>query len=87
MSSRSPRSTASRWTGGIAVLVLRVFVQHHAYVVAAIRQDDAGIAVVDHASADFGRHLIVLPDVRAVVGHELSPARRRPPGPGCDKGV
>jgi hypothetical protein len=28
---------------------------------------------------DLGEHLIVLPDVCAVVAHGLSPVRRRPP--------
>lgn len=55
-----------------------VFVQRHADLMAAIRQDHAGFAVVDDAAANFGRHLIVLPDVCAVVVHCDSPVRRRP---------
>jgi len=53
----------------VADPLLPVSVQHHADVVAAICQDDAGLAVGYDAAADFGRHLIVLPDVRAVVAH------------------
>lgn len=47
--------------------LLRVFVQHHADVVAAIRKDDSGLSVGDDTAAYLGRHLIVLPDVCAVV--------------------
>ena len=57
--------------GGVVVAdpLLRVFVQHHADVVAAISQDDARLSVGDDAPADLGRYLIVLPDVYAVVTH------------------
>ena len=61
----------------IADPLLRIFVQHHTDVVAAICQDDAGLSVGDDAAADLGGHLIVLPDVCAVVAHGLSPVRRR----------
>lgn len=71
----------------VADPLLRIFVQHHADVVAAIRQDDAGLPVGDDAATDFGGHLIVLPDVCAVVAHGLSPVRRRPPVTECNKGV
>lgn len=63
----------------VADPLLRVFVQHHANIVSAIRQDDTGLAVGDDAPADFGGYLIVLPDVCAVVAHDVSPARRRAP--------
>lgn len=51
--------------------LLPVFVQHHADVVAAISQDYAGLTVCDYAAANFGGHLIVLPDVCAVVAHRF----------------
>lgn len=59
--------------GGVVVAdpLLRIFVEHHADIVSAIRQDDAGLAVGDYTTADFGRHLIVLPDVCVVVAHGL----------------
>lgn len=63
----------------VADPLLRVFVQHHANVVATISQDDAGLTLGDDAAADFSGHLIVLPDVCAVMAHGLSPVRRRPP--------
>jgi hypothetical protein len=47
----------------------RIIIQHHADVVAAIFQDDTRLAVGYDEAADFGRHLIVLPDVCAVVAH------------------
>ena len=53
----------------VADPLLRVFVQHHADVVASISQDDAGLPVGDDAAANLGGHLIVLPDVCAVVAH------------------
>ena len=61
------------FVGGVVIAdpLLRVFIQHHADVVAAIRQDDAGLTVGDDSAADFGGHLIVLPDVCAVVGHSF----------------
>lgn len=43
--------------------LLRVVVQHHADVVTAIRKDDARLSVGDDTAADFGGHLIVLPNV------------------------
>lgn len=53
----------------VADPLLRIFVQHDADVVAAIRQDDTRLPIGDDPAADFGGHLIVLPDVLAVVGH------------------
>lgn len=53
----------------VADPLLRIFVQHHADVVATISQDDAGFIVGYDAAADFSGHLIVLPDVCAVVAH------------------
>lgn len=53
----------------VADTLLRVFVQHHAGVVATIGQDDAGLPVGYDASADFSGYLIVPPDVCAVVAH------------------
>ncbi|MNV74587.1 hypothetical protein D3C71_1678180 [compost metagenome] len=57
--------------GGVVVAdpLLRVFVQHYPDVVSAISQDDAGLTVGDDLSANLGGHLIVLPDVCAVVAH------------------
>lgn len=69
------------FVGGVVVAdpLLRVFVQHHADVMAAIGKDHAGLPVGDDAAADFGKHLIVLSDVRGVLVYGLSPVRRRPP--------
>ena len=53
----------------VADPLLRIFVQHHANVVAAVRQDDAGLTVGYDEATDFGRHLIVLSHVCAVVAH------------------
>ncbi len=49
--------------------LLRIFVQHHADVMTAICQDDTGLSVGDDAAANLGGHLIVLPNVFAVVAH------------------
>lgn len=48
---------------------LRVFVQQHADLVATIGQDDTELPVGYYAAADFSGHLIMLPDVCAVVAH------------------
>lgn len=50
--------------------LFRVFLQYHADIVTAIREDDAGLAESDDAPADFGRHLIVQLDVCAVVAQD-----------------
>lgn len=63
----------------VADVLLRIFVQHHPDVIAPIGKDDARLVVGDDAAADFGGHLIVLPNVFAVVAHGLSPVRRRLP--------
>lgn len=57
--------------GGVIVgdPLLRSFIQHHADVMTAVGEDYAGLPVGDDAAADFGRHLIVLPNVCAVVAH------------------
>lgn len=67
------------FVGGVVIAdaLLRVFVQHHANVVAAISQDDAGLSVGDDAAANFGGHLIVLPDVFTVVAHGVLQCMRR----------
>ena len=55
------------------------FIQHHADVVVAICQDDAGFAVGDDAAPDFSGNLIKLLDVCVVVAHGDTPVRRCPP--------
>lgn len=59
--------------GGVIVgdPFLRIIIQHHADLMASICQDDAGLAVGDDAAADFGGHLVMLPNVFAVVAHEF----------------
>lgn len=53
----------------VADPLLRVFVQHHADVVAAICQNDARLPVGDDATTDLGGNLVVLTHVCAVVAH------------------
>ena len=59
--------------------LLRVFIQNHTDVVTLISQDDTRLPLGDDSAADLGGHLIVLPDVCAVVAHGDNPVRRRPP--------
>lgn len=63
----------------VADSLFRVLIKHNADVVTTVGQDYTGLTVGDDATANFGGHLIVLPDVCAVVAHGLSPVRRRPP--------
>lgn len=65
----------------VADPLFRIFIQNHADVVASISQDDAGLAVGGNSTTYLGGHLVVLPDVCAVVAHGLSPVRRHPPCP------
>jgi len=63
----------------VAVPLFLVFVQHRANQYSGRDQDDTGPPGGENAMTDLGEHLIVLPDVCAVVAHGLSPVRRRPP--------